>query len=196
MGEPTDGHTLELFRLEYEKAAERYQEIYRSMWAIFSYLSVVSAGVIGLGIDKVQLSPLAIAATSPLLFWFWSTYLPLDRYGDKVLRRLAHLEEKASSLFGFEMNHYKGAVEKSAKHSIVESLWEGWCAKSFWTVFRKQVTRARFVIWVCFLGLQIAWFAAGISFIRSGGVVRLESSSVAPSQTISILETAPALEVR
>ena len=34
-GDPAKS-AIELYKLEYEKAADRYQEIYRSMWTIFS----------------------------------------------------------------------------------------------------------------------------------------------------------------
>lgn len=97
---------LELYKLEYSTAANRYQEIYRSMWTIFSYLTAISAAIFAFSSDKID--PLLRIATSmvPLMFWYWTTYLPLDRYGNNVVIRLGKLESDLNETHKLGMDHY------------------------------------------------------------------------------------------
>jgi len=98
---------LQLYTLEYQKAAERYDNIYRSMWTIFSYLTAVAAGILAFGADKgIEWHGLICIAAIPLLFWFWTTYLPLDRYGNGTANRLRELEGLLNARFQTELKHF------------------------------------------------------------------------------------------
>lgn len=91
---------LELLKLEYKTAATRYNNIYESVWTIFSYLSAVSGAIVAFGPDKVRWDLLTVIAALPLLFWFWSTYLPLDEYGQHTLERLSAIETNFKNQYG------------------------------------------------------------------------------------------------
>ena len=40
---------FELFKLEYEQSAERYENIYKAIWQIFSYMGILAAGILTFG---------------------------------------------------------------------------------------------------------------------------------------------------
>src|SRR2546425_8100500 len=101
-----DDHAPQLYTLEYQKAAERYENIYRSIWTIFSYLTAVAAGILTFGSDRIERHALICLAAIPLLFWFWTTYLPLDRYGNGTAKRLRDLESLLNKRFQTELNHF------------------------------------------------------------------------------------------
>ncbi len=103
-----DDSTLQLYKLEYEKGAERYDNIYRSMWTIFSYSTAVAAGLLTFGSDGIEPHGLICIAAIPLLFWFWTTYLPLDRYGNEVVNRLGEIEGLLNNRFGTNLGHFTG----------------------------------------------------------------------------------------
>lgn len=42
-------HIFGLFKLEYEQAAERYENIYKAIWQIFSYMGILAAGILTFG---------------------------------------------------------------------------------------------------------------------------------------------------
>ena len=97
---------LKLYTLEYQKAAERYENIYRSMWTIFYYLTAVAAGILAFGSERIEPHALLCFAAAPLLFWFWTTYLPLDRYGNGTANRLRELESLLNARFQTELKHF------------------------------------------------------------------------------------------
>jgi hypothetical protein len=104
-----DALALQLYTLEYQKAADRYENIYRSIWTIFSYLAATAAGLLTFGSDRIEPHALVCVAASPLIFWFWTTSLPLDRYGnDTVLRRLHDLEDLLNDRFHVHLRHFSG----------------------------------------------------------------------------------------
>lgn len=90
---PVSDPALELYKLEYERAAIRYEDIYKAVWQIFSYLSAVTAVIIAFGMDRFQSDVSTLLICLPLFFWFWSTYMPLDRYGSGTLDRLRAIEQ-------------------------------------------------------------------------------------------------------
>jgi hypothetical protein len=49
-----DDRAVQLYTLEYQKAADRYENIYRSMWTIFSYLTAIAAGLLAFGSDTIE----------------------------------------------------------------------------------------------------------------------------------------------
>jgi hypothetical protein len=102
---------LELLKLEYETAAARYNNIYQSVWTIFSYLGAVSGAIVAFGPDKVRWDLLVVIAAVPLLFWFWSTYLPLDAYGQDTLTRLKSIEHEFHARYGAPTHLFCGFHE-------------------------------------------------------------------------------------
>ena len=148
---------LELSKLEYEKAADRYHNIYQSIWTIFSYMSAVSAALLAFGAERIEPRALAWVAPVPLIFWFWTTYLPLDRYGNRTLQRLRTIESRFNAVCpNARVGHFTGFARDH--HSILISLSRTirkrpkGCSREV----RKQFTRARFAIWVSFLLLHVA----------------------------------------
>lgn len=83
---------LELYKMEYERAAARYEDIYKATWTNFSYLAAVSGAILAFGGDKLGKDVAGILASVPLLFWYWATFEPLNIYGDDVVQRLKELE--------------------------------------------------------------------------------------------------------
>lgn len=85
-------NVLEFCKLEYTTGVKRHDDIYKSMWTNFSYMAILAGGILTFGKDQLTIQFLVIVACLPLIFWFWSSFLPLDRYGNMVARRMAELE--------------------------------------------------------------------------------------------------------
>lgn len=98
---------LEAYKLEYQLAASRYENIYKAIWQIFSYLSAVTGAILTFGGDRFQQNLLWVLTSVPLFFWYLSAYLPLDRYGHRCLDRLAAIEKEINHLSGSALNHYR-----------------------------------------------------------------------------------------
>jgi hypothetical protein len=98
---------LEAYKLEYQLAASRYENIYEALWQIFSYLSAVTGALLAFGGDRFQSNFLWVLASLPLLFWYLSTYLPLNHYGDLCLTRLVGIEKDINDLSTSNLRHYK-----------------------------------------------------------------------------------------
>lgn len=99
---------LDLYKMEYKLAAARYENIFKAMWQNFSYMSAISGAVLAFGGDRLQPHFLWFIVCLPLVFWYWATYEPLNRYGDQAAARLETLEQKEfNKLGGVEMQHFK-----------------------------------------------------------------------------------------
>ena len=183
----SDDRAVELYRLEYEKAAERYENVYRSMWTIFSYLAAVAAGLLTFGSNRIDPHALVCVAASPLLFWFWTTYLPLDRYGNQTLRRLGAIEEDLNGRYGVQLDHFKTDAHEL---SVVAGLWRALskrplssAAKDFWA----QIHRARFAIIGFFFVLHLVTLYELSAFCRSDRpFFRSATDSSAPRVLVSV----------
>lgn len=103
---PTNA-ALELYKLEYERAAIRYEDIYKAVWQIFAYLSALSTALLAFGSDRFQPNFFVCLVCLPLLFWFWATFLPLNRYGDECGKRLGDIEGHVNSVYGTKLGHYR-----------------------------------------------------------------------------------------
>jgi hypothetical protein len=178
---------MELYKLEYQKAAERYDNVYRSIWTIFSYLTAVAAGFLAFGADRIEPHALICIAAVPLLFWFWTTYMPLDRYGNEVINRLGQIECTLSRGFQVDLNHFKPKAEKEL--SIFKGLWQACKAKKGWGVW-DQVHRARFAIGLIFIALHLVFIYELIGFRHSGQRLFLErpaaSAPLAPTENVTV----------
>lgn len=98
---------IEAYKLEYQLAAARYENIYKAIWQIFSYLAAVTGAILTFGADHFQPNLLWVLVSLPLFFWCVSTYLPMDRYGHSCLDRLAKVEEEINRLTGCDIKHYR-----------------------------------------------------------------------------------------
>jgi hypothetical protein len=73
---------FEALKLEYDKAAQRYENVYRAIWQNFYYMAFFAGGIFAFGPNVIPLSLLAAIGLTPLVFWFWASYLPMDNYED------------------------------------------------------------------------------------------------------------------
>jgi hypothetical protein len=94
---------FELYKLEYEKGAERYENIYKAVWANFSYLTVVSGGIYAFGSRLFSWETTAVLAIVPLVFWWLAIFEPMNRYGDEVAKRLWEVEQILNALYAGEI---------------------------------------------------------------------------------------------
>lgn len=156
---------VQLYTLEYQKAAERYDNIYRSIWTIFSYMTAVAGGFLAFGGDRIEHHALICIASIPLLFWLFTTYLPLDRYGNEVINRFGQIECILNQTCHTELNHFKPFANKEL--SVFVGFWKQWKAKRY-RCASKQVCRARFAIGVIFLILIVLVAYEYVGFRHSG----------------------------
>lgn len=91
---------VELLKLEYSKGAERYENIYKAVWQNFYYMSVVSAGLLTFGQRNLAAPILAFFAVTPVAFWYFATFLPMDLYGQEVRRTLRRVENYINATVG------------------------------------------------------------------------------------------------
>lgn len=102
------GGLVEFRKLEYERAATRYNNVYESMWQIFSYMTAITAAILTFGADRFQVNFLGVLACLPLVFWFWASYLPLDSYGRDCLSTLTRIEHRINIDWpGARLSHYE-----------------------------------------------------------------------------------------
>jgi hypothetical protein len=97
---------LDLYKLEYEQAAARYQSIYQSAWSNFSYLTAVAAGIIAFGSKGMPAYLTIVLATLPLFFWYFAVFRPANTYGDQVICRLSEIEKFLSEKHKINLRHF------------------------------------------------------------------------------------------
>ncbi|HZS57707.1 MAG TPA: hypothetical protein VFA43_00455 [Gemmatimonadaceae bacterium] len=90
---------FDLVKLEYEKAADRYENIYKAIWQNFSYSAVIGAAILTFGASQLRLDLVGALGLSPLLFWLVATYFPMNHYGEQTRRRLRGIERDINDLF-------------------------------------------------------------------------------------------------
>jgi len=104
-----DKQKLEAFKVEYQKAADRYDNIYKAIWTNFSYMAIVSGGILTFGKDKLGVYMAGLLAYVPLLFWWLASFEPMNRYGDRLVDRLAEIEKRINTLLNMaDNNHAQG----------------------------------------------------------------------------------------
>jgi hypothetical protein len=115
---PVSREKLKLYTLEYERAAIRYNDIYSAIWQIFSYMSVVSGGILAFGAEHFHYTLLFFLALLPLVFWYWAVFRTHDRYGELCLERLEGIEKV------LDLHHYiifKKRKESGARFTHVKT---------------------------------------------------------------------------
>src|SRR5262245_36523223 len=111
---PDDEKRLEFWKVEYQKAAERYENIYKAVWQNFQYLAVVSAAILTFGKEALPAGINMLLAGLPVLFWFVAQYIPMDRYGVAARERLADIEKEFNDYF--EKHSGEGNIKVRFRH--------------------------------------------------------------------------------
>jgi len=107
---------FELYKLEYERAAIRYEDIYKAVWQIFSYMTAVSGALLAFGGDRFQENLFWLLASAPLVYWFLGTYIPLNTYGANIEARLSAIEEQLNSDYDVSMNQYRSFEQRKTRN--------------------------------------------------------------------------------
>lgn len=89
---------LDIVKMEYERAAQRYNDLYNAAWTNFSYMALISGGLLTFGAARFVTAVAVFLACLPLLFWWAASFEPLNRYGDKVQDELKNIEEALRAL--------------------------------------------------------------------------------------------------
>lgn len=87
-----EGPTLDLYKLEYQKCVDRYDNIFKAVWTNFSYMAIVTGAILTFGGTKFSAEATIAIACVPLIFWYLASFLPMNRYGDGAIKRLDELE--------------------------------------------------------------------------------------------------------
>jgi len=90
---------FDLLKLEYDKGADRYENIYRAVWQNFSYAVAVGAALLTFAATKLRMDFLQFVALSPLVFWFVATFIPMNHYGERTRARLREIERDFNVIF-------------------------------------------------------------------------------------------------
>jgi hypothetical protein len=106
---------FELYKLEYERAAIRYEDIYKAVWQIFSYMTAVSGALLAFGGDRFQENLFWFLASAPLVYWFLGTYIPLNTYGANIGARLSAIEEQLNSDYGVNLSQYRSFEQRTTR---------------------------------------------------------------------------------
>jgi hypothetical protein len=114
---------LEFYKLEYERAAIRYNDIYQIGWTIFNYSALVAGGILTFGFNIIEEPNLpGLLACVPLFFWYMTTFIPMNRYGDQVGLRLAQIESEVKERFPHvDLKHFID-FQSRAKKTFSEML--------------------------------------------------------------------------
>ena len=124
---------VEIYKMEYEKAAERYNNLYNAAWTNFSYMALVAGGLLTFGGARFVTPVTALLACIPLLFWWIATFEPLNRYGDKVLKELGDIENALNALCISQdfppdarkgLTHFRRFADRGKNEPLsVEKIW-------------------------------------------------------------------------
>lgn len=175
---PSSDAALELYKLEYERAAIRYEDIYKAMWQNFSYLAAVTGGILAFGGERFQDNLFWSLTCLPLVFWFWGTYMPLDRYGKNCGKRLKAIEEMLNKKYGTNLDHYRGFERRRS-----EKRWA--------RIFKVRVV---YIAAPLFLVLTGFFFWNLFQFIRTGTPALREKTAEVKIVTVSSEELRTLLE--
>ena len=94
----------EFLRVAYTRCTIRFNEIYTSVWSIFSYLAAGIGVLIGFAKGTAPAWLLWLGALAVVWTWYWVLFLPLNRYGSRVSEEAARLEDLINK------DHFHGAT--------------------------------------------------------------------------------------
>lgn len=112
----SDEHALDLYKMEYERCAQRYDDLYQAAWTNFSYIALIAGAILTFGNDSFMTELSIFVATLPLLFWWIATFEPLNRYGDQVQARAAVIENLLNELVGIGKAKPPSEDQKGLQH--------------------------------------------------------------------------------
>jgi hypothetical protein len=161
---------------EYKVVAERYENIYKAIWQHFSYMAALAAGIVAFGSQALPSTIVPLAASAPLLFWFYASYLTMDHYARSARRRAADIEIAINSLvFGVASNPISEAP--------AGAQWRMWI---FWLLFVGGLLLSWFV--------DVSQFALGRLGVASGlslGIILISWALSPPSTRSTTTQSAP-----
>lgn len=105
---PYNKDLMELYKMEYETCAKRYNDLYSAAWTNFSYMALFAGGLLTFGGTRFVTPLTALLACLPLLFWWIATFEPLNRYGDDVQADLGKTEVALNALAISNVNASQG----------------------------------------------------------------------------------------
>jgi hypothetical protein len=133
---------VELKKLEYTTAAQRYDNIYKAVWQNFSYMAVLSAAILTFGVKTLAFPVLIAVALIPLVFWFLAQFLPMDQYGESTRERLSVIEDQINHQF-----FPNGGDPEFSHFTYFKNQRTGLQLKAFWSVKHIIYIAGFFVIW-------------------------------------------------
>jgi hypothetical protein len=89
----------ELLQHAYTRCTTRYNEIYTSVWTIFSFLAAGAGILVGFSKDSDRPWLSVVAAAFVILAWYVVLFCPLNRYGNQVAAEAARLEDEINTRF-------------------------------------------------------------------------------------------------
>jgi exosortase/archaeosortase len=114
-GQPSS-HEFEIYKLKYQRCGQRYEDVYKAIWTNFSYMAVISGAILSFGGDRFEMALTVFLACLPLLFWFWATFEPLNRYGDQVVTRLSEIEKILNQNYFSSSTQSQGQPRRGLHH--------------------------------------------------------------------------------
>lgn len=96
--ESSDSDQRAAYLAEYKIVADRYENIYKAIWQHFSYMAALAAGIVAFGTRDGPSVSAAFAAGTPLLFWFYASYLPMDHYARSARKRASEIEARLNEM--------------------------------------------------------------------------------------------------
>lgn len=143
---------VELLKLEYDKAADRYEHIYQAIWQNFSYMAVVAGGILSFGGKELGAGPLLyFLALTPLFFWLVATFLPMNHYGEAIRDRLRAIEDDINRVY------FPGKADPKLAHFKLFGVTRyRWRVQNAVAVFGAAIT----IFWLLFLVLAAAQLLA------------------------------------
>jgi len=103
---------IDLYKMEYERCAQRYDDLYKAAWTNFSYIALIAGAILTFGRESFMTELSIFLATLPLLFWWIATFEPLNRYGDHVHSRAVNIEKLLNEVVKFGSTERLSADDK------------------------------------------------------------------------------------
>src|SRR5260370_41862749 len=83
---------IEIYKMEYERCVQRYNDLYNAAWRNFSYMAILAGGILSFGGTRFVTPLTACLACLPLLVCWWAEFDALKRYGAKVQDQILTLQ--------------------------------------------------------------------------------------------------------
>jgi len=115
-GEDGSKEAIDIYKMEYERCAQRYNDLYNAAWTNFSYMALVAGGILSFGGVRFVTPFTAFLACLPLLFWWLATFEPLNRYGDHVETQILKIEKALNALSISRLTNVPDEARKGLTH--------------------------------------------------------------------------------